>query len=69
VNCLSDAPVSDNPLRKITRRPPIAILGVPFDNVTKAEAVALIEQMIASRHPHYLVTPNVDSVRGPPRGL
>jgi N-acetylglucosaminyldiphosphoundecaprenol N-acetyl-beta-D-mannosaminyltransferase len=60
VNCLSDAPVSDNPLRKITRRPPIAILGVPFDNVTKAEAVALIEQMIASRHPHYLVTPNVD---------
>ncbi len=41
-------------------RPPIAILGVPFDNVTKAEAVSLIERMIASRRPHYLVTPNVD---------
>jgi N-acetylglucosaminyldiphosphoundecaprenol N-acetyl-beta-D-mannosaminyltransferase len=43
-----------------TDRPPIAILGVPFDNVTKHEAVALVESMIASRQPHYLVTPNVD---------
>lgn len=43
-----------------TARPPIAILGVPFDNVTKQEAVALVESMIASRQPHYLVTPNVD---------
>jgi N-acetylglucosaminyldiphosphoundecaprenol N-acetyl-beta-D-mannosaminyltransferase len=41
-------------------RPPIAIMGVPFDNVTSEEAIALIEQMIASRRPHYLVTPNVD---------
>jgi len=41
-------------------RPPIAILGVPFDNVTKAEAIARIEEMIASRQPHYLVTPNID---------
>jgi N-acetylglucosaminyldiphosphoundecaprenol N-acetyl-beta-D-mannosaminyltransferase len=41
-------------------RPPIAILGVPFDNVTCTEAVALIEGMIASRRPHYLVTANVD---------
>jgi N-acetylglucosaminyldiphosphoundecaprenol N-acetyl-beta-D-mannosaminyltransferase len=41
-------------------RPPIAILGVPFDNVTKTEAIELIEGMIASRKPHYLVTPNVD---------
>src|SRR5579864_6971977 len=41
-------------------RPPIAILGVPFDNVTKAEAVSLVEGMIASGRPHYLVTPNVD---------
>ncbi len=41
-------------------RPPIAILGVPFDNVTKAEAVSLVEKMIASGQPHYLVTPNVD---------
>lgn len=43
-----------------TARPPIAILGVPFDNVTKQEALALVEAMIASRQPHYLVTPNVD---------
>jgi N-acetylglucosaminyldiphosphoundecaprenol N-acetyl-beta-D-mannosaminyltransferase len=41
-------------------RPPIAILGVPFDNVTKAEAISLVEQMIASGQPHYVVTPNVD---------
>jgi len=41
-------------------RPPIAILGVPFDNVTKAEAISMVERMIASRQPHYVVTPNVD---------
>lgn len=43
-----------------TTRPSIAILGVPFDNVTKLEAIELVERMIASRQPHYLVTPNVD---------
>jgi UDP-N-acetyl-D-mannosaminuronic acid transferase (WecB/TagA/CpsF family) len=41
-------------------RPPIAILGVPFDNVTKAEVIERIERMVTSRQPHYLVTPNVD---------
>src|SRR5512140_347935 len=41
-------------------RPPIAILGVPFDNVTVSEALVLIEHMVASRRPHYLVTANVD---------
>jgi N-acetylglucosaminyldiphosphoundecaprenol N-acetyl-beta-D-mannosaminyltransferase len=46
--------------RLVPTRPPIAILGVPFDNVTAAEAVAAVEQMIASRRPHYLVTANVD---------
>jgi N-acetylglucosaminyldiphosphoundecaprenol N-acetyl-beta-D-mannosaminyltransferase len=39
---------------------PIGLLGVPFDNVTKAEAVARIEAMIATRQPHYVVTANVD---------
>lgn len=39
---------------------PIAMLGVPFDNVTMSEAILRIEQMIASRQPHYLATPNVD---------
>src|SRR5882672_9357269 len=41
-------------------RPSITILGVPFDNVTGSEALARIEQMIASRKPHYLATANVD---------
>ena len=41
-------------------RSPIAILGVPFDPVSKEDAVDSIEEMIASRRPHYLVTPNVD---------
>src|SRR6266705_1862110 len=40
--------------------PPIAILGVPFDNLTTSEAVELVEKMVASRRPHYLVTANVD---------
>ena len=43
-------------------RPPVAILGVPFDNVTTAETLARIEQMVESRKPHYLVTANVDFV-------
>lgn len=40
--------------------PAIAILGVPFDNLTTRQALALVEEMIASRQPHYFVTPNVD---------
>jgi len=40
--------------------PPIAIMGVPFDNVTASQAISAIEAMIASRRPHYLVTANVD---------
>jgi N-acetylglucosaminyldiphosphoundecaprenol N-acetyl-beta-D-mannosaminyltransferase len=46
--------------RLIPSRPPVAIMGVPFDNVSTAEAVKTIEQMVASRSPHYLVTANVD---------
>ncbi|HTA29835.1 MAG TPA: WecB/TagA/CpsF family glycosyltransferase [Candidatus Cybelea sp.] len=42
------------------KRPPIAILGVAFDNVTMDETLALIEQMVLSRQPHYVVTANVD---------
>lgn len=41
---------------------PIAILGVPFDNVTTAQTIELIEQMVASKRPHYLATANVDFV-------
>jgi N-acetylglucosaminyldiphosphoundecaprenol N-acetyl-beta-D-mannosaminyltransferase len=40
--------------------PPIAMLGVPFDNVSVADTVTAIEKMVASRRPHYLVTANVD---------
>jgi N-acetylglucosaminyldiphosphoundecaprenol N-acetyl-beta-D-mannosaminyltransferase len=40
--------------------PAIAILGVPFDNVTPDEARALINQMLASRQPHYLVIADID---------
>jgi N-acetylglucosaminyldiphosphoundecaprenol N-acetyl-beta-D-mannosaminyltransferase len=39
---------------------PIIILGVPFDNVTTAQTVSLIEDMVESRQPHHLVTANVD---------
>lgn len=46
--------------RSYYANPPIAILGVPFDNVTAAETVYAIERMVASRQPHYLVTANVD---------
>lgn len=40
--------------------PPIVLLGVPFDNITTAETICAIEQMVASRQPHYLATANVD---------
>src|SRR5262245_23140220 len=40
--------------------PPIAVLGIPFDQVTLRNAVDRIQIMIASRMPHYVVTPNVD---------
>jgi N-acetylglucosaminyldiphosphoundecaprenol N-acetyl-beta-D-mannosaminyltransferase len=38
----------------------MVLLGIPFDNVTTAQAVERIEQMVASRQPHYLATANVD---------
>lgn len=45
---------------KPTVAAPIVILGVPFDNVTTAQTVASIEDMVESRQPHHLVTANVD---------
>src|ERR1035437_5240918 len=41
-------------------RAPIAILGVPFDNVSVAETLALAGEMIASGQPHYATTVGVD---------
>jgi N-acetylglucosaminyldiphosphoundecaprenol N-acetyl-beta-D-mannosaminyltransferase len=43
-------------------RPPIAILGVPFDSVSIPEALHRIESMIASGRPHYIATANIDFV-------
>ncbi|HEX4263098.1 MAG TPA: WecB/TagA/CpsF family glycosyltransferase [Verrucomicrobiae bacterium] len=48
------------PERTRYANPPIAILGVPFDNITTAETIEAIERMVESREPHYLVTANVD---------
>lgn len=39
---------------------PVSVLGVPLDPVTTDEALARIAAMVASRRPHYVVTPNVD---------
>jgi N-acetylglucosaminyldiphosphoundecaprenol N-acetyl-beta-D-mannosaminyltransferase len=39
---------------------PIAMLGVPFDNVTIPETIGLIAQMVESGNPHYIATANVD---------
>ena len=50
----------NTPFLTASRQPPIAILGVPFDNVSTTQAVAAIEEMVASGCPHYLVTANVD---------
>lgn len=42
------------------KSPPIALLGVPFDNLTMDETVRCIEAMVSSRRPRYVVTANVD---------
>jgi N-acetylglucosaminyldiphosphoundecaprenol N-acetyl-beta-D-mannosaminyltransferase len=40
----------------------LAMLGVVFDHVTTQQALDRIEDMVASRRPHYVVTANVDFV-------
>lgn len=39
---------------------PVTILGVPFSDITLAQTIERIEQMIHSRRSHYIVTANVD---------
>ena len=39
---------------------PIAILGVPFDNVNLTETLAVADEMITSGQPHYATTVGVD---------
>jgi len=51
---------ADSPSRNDGEGRPIAILGVPFDNLTMGKAVERIQAMIASQEPHYAVTANVD---------
>jgi N-acetylglucosaminyldiphosphoundecaprenol N-acetyl-beta-D-mannosaminyltransferase len=41
-------------------RAPIAILGVPFDNVNLGEALALVGDLIQSGKPHYAASVSVD---------
>ncbi|MBI5684409.1 MAG: WecB/TagA/CpsF family glycosyltransferase [Verrucomicrobia bacterium] len=48
------------PEHKIKQATPIVILSVPFDMVTTSQTLALVEQMIASRRPHYLIMADVD---------
>jgi N-acetylglucosaminyldiphosphoundecaprenol N-acetyl-beta-D-mannosaminyltransferase len=52
--------VASQPERALEAEPPTAILGIPFDHLTLHEAVRRVEEMIASKQPHYLVTANVD---------
>jgi len=50
---------ASTPAAKIDRAP-IAILGVPFDNVNLAETLAIAAEMVASGQPHYATTVGVD---------
>jgi len=38
----------------------VAVLGIPFDNISMEEALASIETMISSRRPHFIATANLD---------
>lgn len=40
--------------------PPIVMMGVPLDQLTAAQTLEIIGEMIASRSPHLLATANVD---------
>lgn len=53
-------PMPGLPPPSISRPAPVAMLGVVFDNVTFAETLKRIQDMVATRQPHYIVTANVD---------
>lgn len=40
--------------------PPIVMMGVPFDQVTSAQTLEIIREMVDSAEPHLMVTANVD---------
>src|SRR6266540_3358692 len=48
------------PDRRPPPKPPVALLGVAFDHVTLPATLKRIQEMVASRQPHHLVTANVD---------
>ena len=54
------ATMADNHQRITPSNASIAILGMPFDNVSMAETIEIIERMIASKESHYIATANVD---------
>ena len=56
--CTPATPVVEQNLR--SAKLPAALLGIPFDNLTIAEALDRIDDMVASGKPHYVVTANVD---------
>jgi N-acetylglucosaminyldiphosphoundecaprenol N-acetyl-beta-D-mannosaminyltransferase len=41
---------------------PVALLGIPFDPVTRQGAIARIEAMAAARRPRYVLTANAESL-------
>ena len=43
-----------------TARAPITVLGVPLDNISTAEVLEAVGEMIASRRPHYAAIVDVD---------
>ena len=51
---------TDGARRSRATCPPVALLGIAFDNLTLREAVGRIEEMIASLRSHHVVTANVD---------
>lgn len=55
---MSNSPAQ--PARPLPDPKAVVILGVPFHDVTMAETLAHIDQLIAARRPRYLATANLD---------
>lgn len=64
---VSSKPINENRTSSLVSelrpsRLPVSILGIAFDPVQMEEALEVIDQMVRSGNPHYIVTPNVDFV-------
>ncbi|HEV2436617.1 MAG TPA: WecB/TagA/CpsF family glycosyltransferase [Verrucomicrobiae bacterium] len=53
-------PIAGNPPSSAARPAPVAVLGVVFDKLTLAETLNRIQDLVATRQPHYVATANVD---------